>query len=214
MSTRSFSPLDQLLIHADQAITTIFGRPKGSNRPNPSENSPEQPLSDEEKRLSAALMRVNHVGEVCAQALYQAQAITARNPEIREKMRQASIEENDHLAWCAKRIEELGGSKSLLNPFWYGGAFAIGTIAGIAGDKWNLGFVAETERQVVEHLNSHLDRLPLADDKSQEIVKQMAIDEGEHATMAVTAGAADLPTPIKGMMRLASKVITTTAERI
>ena len=129
-------------------------------------------------------------------------------------MRQASIEENDPLAWRAKRIEELGGSKSLLNPFWYGGAFAIGTIAGIAGDKWNLGFVAETERQVVEHLNSHLDRLPLADDKSQEIVKQMAIDGGEHATMAVTAGAADLPTPIKGMMRLASKVMTTTAERI
>ena len=211
---RHFSPLDNLLIHADQALNTIFGNPKGSGRTNPGGSPQDDDLTEQEKQLSASLMRVNHVGEVCAQALYQAQSLTARDPATRAHMKQASIEENDHLAWCSERLEQLGGRKSLLNPLWYGGAFAIGALAGIAGDKWNLGFVAETERQVVKHLNDHLGRLPENDTASREIVKQMGEDEAEHATMAVTAGAADLPEPVKKLMGLASKVMTTTAEKV
>ncbi|MFT5111166.1 MAG: ubiquinone biosynthesis monooxygenase Coq7 [Parasphingorhabdus sp.] len=211
---RSYSAIDNFLINADEMIATLFGNPKGSRRENPAKSIPDEQISDSEKQLSASLMRVNHVGEVCAQALYQAQAVTSRNPEIRQQMRAASIEENDHLSWCDERLKELDGQKSLLNPLWYGGAFAIGAVAGMAGDRWNLGFVAETERQVVKHLNNHLNRLPKNDLRSRAIVKQMSHDEAEHATMAVTAGAAELPEPIKKIMGLASKIMTRTAEKI
>lgn len=213
-TTRRYSPMDHLLMRADEALTTIFGNPPGTGRPDPASNMDETDLDASEKKLSAALMRVNHVGEVCAQALYQAQAVTSRNDEVRRSMLQAAEEENDHLKWCAQRIDELDGHRSLLNPLWYGGAFAIGALAGLAGDRWNLGFVAETERQVVEHLEGHLQRLPVDDAKSRAVVKQMKSDEREHATMAVTAGAADLPPPFKSLMRLASKVMTRTAHYI
>ena len=212
--TRQLTSLDQIIIKADQALTTVFGNPAGTGRNHPADEVGDTLLDDEERRLAASLMRVNHVGEVCAQALYQAQSLTARNPEIKQRMQQASEEENDHLRWCAGRLEELGDRKSLLNPLWYGGAFAIGAVAGLAGDRWNLGFVAETERQVVDHLHGHLERLPTRDSRSRAIVEQMAKDEGEHASMAVTAGASTLPGPVKGLMKLASKVMTTTAERI
>lgn len=214
METRNYSPLDRILMLADEALTTVCDRPSGTGRQNPAREIPETPLDESQRAESEALMRVNHVGEVCAQALYQAQAVTSRSADVRERMRRAADEENDHLNWCAERIDELGGRLSLLNPLWYGGAFAIGAVAGLAGDRWNLGFVAETERQVVEHLSGHLERLPERDAKSRAIVEQMRTDEGEHATMAVTAGAADLPAPVKNLMRLASAVMTQTAHRI
>jgi 3-demethoxyubiquinol 3-hydroxylase len=199
---------------ADDAMTTLFGNPRGTGRESPAQEVDDAPMTAAEKSASAAFMRVNHVGEVCAQALYQAQSVTSRNPVVRERMRRAAEEENDHLNWCADRIEALGGHRSLLNPVWYGGAFAIGACAGLAGDRWNLGFVAETERQVVEHLSGHLQSLPAQDRRSRAVVEQMRRDEGEHATMAVTAGAADLPAPIKQLMRMASRVMTTTAHYV
>ena len=153
-------------------------------------------------------MRVNHVGEICAQALYQSQALTASDPALRDKMRSAAADENDHLAWCEQRLQELGSRKSYLNPLWYAGSFVIGAAAGIAGDKWNLGFVAETERQVVSHLDSHLARLPDGDQRSREVVAQMRQDEAEHAEMAVAAGAAILPQVAKKTMGLTSSMMT------
>ena len=213
-TNRQYSPFDRLLVMADEALTTVFGNPPGTGRPDPAREGAEGELSDDDRREAGALMRVNHVGEVCAQALYQAQAVTARNASVRDRMRRAAEEENDHLNWCAERIEALGSRRSLLNPLWYGGAFAIGALAGMAGDRWNLGFVAETERQVVRHLDGHLERLPAADQRSRAVVAQMRIDEGEHATMAVTAGAAELPGPVRGLMRAASKIMTTTAHYV
>jgi len=213
-SSRDYSPLDRLLIHADSALTTIFGTPSGTGRPNPAAEVAENDLSEAQKSEAESLMRVNHVGEVCAQALYQAQAITSRSEHTRQNMQQASEEENDHLIWCEQRLEQLGGRKSYLNPLWYSGAFAIGAAAGLAGDRWNLGFVAETERQVVSHLDSHLKRLPEEDLKSRAIVEQMKQDEGEHATMAVTAGASELPGPVKSLMKYASRVMTRLAHHI
>ncbi len=210
-----YSPTDKLIMRADQALGTIFGSTKKSTRPNPAKSVDEskgtEPLSEAQRQHAAALMRVNHVGEVCAQALYQSQALTARSSQLRESMQQAAAEENDHLAWCEQRIEELGGHKSYLNPLWYAGSFGMGTLAGLAGDKWNLGFVAETERQVVKHLEQHLDQLPEHDARSRAIVQQMKLDEAEHATQAVAAGARELPMPIKKLMGVASKVMTSTA---
>jgi len=162
---RGFSPIDRMIIGFGETLNTLFAAPRAS-RPLPT-NSADVELSTEERKKSAAYMRVNHVGEVCAQALYQSQALTASEPSVREQMRQAANEEVDHLAWCEQRLDELGARKSLLNPLWYSGAFAIGTIAGIAGDKWNLGFVAETEKQVVDHLESHLSSLPENDTRSR-----------------------------------------------
>ena len=159
-------------------------------------------------------MRVNHSGEVCAQALYRAQALTARDARVRERMRGAAEEENDHLAWCEQRLDELGARPSLLNPLWRLGAFTIGAAAGVAGDKWNLGFVAETERQVVAHLESHLRKLPENDARSREVVARMRDDESRHAESAVEAGAAELPRPVRRAMRLAARVMTTTAQWI
>jgi ubiquinone biosynthesis monooxygenase Coq7 len=164
-----------------------------------------------ERQVAAALMRVNHTGEICAQALYQGQALTARNATARAALEQAAVEETDHLAWTAQRIEELGGRASVLNPLWYAGSFALGAAAGFLGDKWNLGFLAETERQVEGHLEGHLDRLPAQDEKSRAIVNEMKVDEARHARTAVDHGAAELPEPVTLAMKLGSRVMTRTA---
>jgi ubiquinone biosynthesis monooxygenase Coq7 len=211
---RHYSPIDHFLINADQAVRTIFGRPQITERPDPATNITEAELSDADRKLVAGLMRVNHAGEVSAQGLYQGQALTARLPEVREKMERAALEENDHLDWCERRVHELGERVSLLNPLWYAGSFAIGAIAGLAGDKWSLGFVAETEHQVVRHLDDHLAQLPPQDQKSRAIIEQMKTDEAHHATVALEHGGAPLPEPIKKVMALTSKVMTETAFRI
>lgn len=210
MNTRQYSPFDRLLIHLDESIRTVFA-PATPTRANPAEGVVPAELSAQECRKSAALMRVNHAGEISAQALYHAQALTAKSPSVAHAMQQAAIEENDHLAWCAQRVQELESHTSFLNPLWYIGAFTMGVCAGLAGDKWNLGFLAETERQVVDHLDQHLERLPQADKKSQQILMQMREDEAHHATTACTAGAAELPLPIKVLMRGFSKVMTRVA---
>jgi ubiquinone biosynthesis monooxygenase Coq7 len=212
------SSLDRLIISADHALRTLAGAVHAA-RPNPADiplasaaSAPE--LEGEERRLAGALMRVNHVGEICAQALYQAQALTARSPELRAQMVAAAREETDHLAWTQQRLEELGDRPSLLNPLWYAGAFAIGLLAGRVGDRTSLGFVVETERQVEQHLVGHLDRLPAADTRSRAIVQQMAEDERQHADAALDAGAAELPAPARWAMRAVAKVMTTTAHHI
>ena len=200
-------------MHLDTGLRTVFGRPRVTERSNPAENIADTELTQAEKELAGRLMRINHAGEVAAQGLYEGQALTARLPDVRDKMERAAMEENDHLAWCESRINELGSHKSLLNPLWYGGSLAIGAIAGLAGDKWSLGFVTETERQVVRHLDSHLAQLSDKDQKSRAILEQMKEDEGHHATTALHAGGAELPTPIKKLMALTSKVMTKTAFR-
>ncbi|ENO87745.1 2-polyprenyl-3-methyl-6-methoxy-1,4-benzoquinone monooxygenase [Thauera linaloolentis] len=205
--------IDNAIIEFDKALRTVFA-PARSIRQIPGEELPEAELDDAERRHAAALMRINHVGEICAQALYQGQAMMSRDPSIRDALRQASQEETEHLAWTERRIAELGGRKSLLNPLWYGGALAIGLFAGRFGDGWNLGFLAETERQVERHLKEHLDMLPADDLKSRAVVEQMKTDEAEHAETAVKLGAHELPVPIKGAMKLASKVMTTLTYRI
>ena len=201
---------DSLILHFDRALRTVFA-PAASRRPHPDEGLAEAELSTAEKRHAAGLMRVNHSGEVCAQALYQGQALTARNPEAAKALVQASDEETEHLAWCEHRLEELGSRKSLLNPLWYGGSLAMGVLAGALGDRWNLGFLAETERQVEAHLDDHLARLPPQDAKSRAIVEQMKADEIKHAETAIALGGAELPLPVKLAMQLSSKVMTRTA---
>ena len=214
MTTRHYSPLDHLLLNFDQALRTVAGRPLVTERPNPADALAETDLSEAERMESARLMRINHTGEVAAQALYQGQALTARLEAVRERMEQAAREENDHLEWCEQRVRELGGRTSLLNPFWYLGSFAIGVTAGAIGDKWSLGFVAETENQVIRHLDDHLQRLPAQDDRSRAILEQMKEDEAHHGATAKAAGGADLPAPVRGLMQLMSKVMTTTAYRL
>lgn len=199
--------IDRLIIGFDRALRTLCA-PAISVRPVPGENLSEAELSDAEKRHAAALMRVNHTGEVCAQALYQGQALTARNQDVRQALEQAAAEETEHLAWTAQRAGELGGRTSRLNPVFYAGSFAVGALSGLFGDKWNLGFLAETERQVEGHLDSHLDRLPAQDDKSRAIVAQMKEDEARHALAAEVRGAAALPEPVKLAMRISSRVMT------
>lgn len=202
--------IDKLIIGFDSGLRTLL-TPAQTLRSVPGSELPEAELTDIEKRLSCALMRVNHVGEVCAQALYQGQGLTARNESVQQTLMQAAREETEHLAWTERRIAELGGRKSLLNPLWYGGSFAIGVVAGMLGDKWNLGFLAETEHQVGAHLAGHLQSLPQNDEKSRAIVTQMKIDEASHATMALSYGGAELPLPVKFTMKLGSKVMTQTA---
>jgi len=202
--------IDKLIIGFDSGLRTLL-TPAQTLRSVPGSELPEAELTDIEKRLSCALMRVNHVGEVCAQALYQGQGLTARNEMVQQTLMQAAREETEHLAWTERRIAELGGRKSLLNPLWYGGSFAIGVVAGMLGDKWNLGFLAETEHQVGAHLAGHLQSLPQNDEKSRAIVTQMKIDEASHATMALSYGGAELPLPVKFTMKLGSKVMTQTA---
>lgn len=211
MTARNYTPFDQLLMQVDKAARTVFGSAPSAQRPNPADAHHDAELSAEEQRRVAGLMRVNHAGEVSAQALYQGQALTAKLTEVRDKMEQAAQEENDHLAWCEQRLTELGSRTSVLNPLWYTGSFALGALAGLAGDKWSLGFVAETERQVVTHLKDHLNRLPTQDNKSRAILEQMKEDENHHATAAFLAGGAELPESVRRLMRLTSKVMTTAA---
>jgi len=205
--------LDRLIVAFDNGLRTLMA-PARSARPHPDAAVDDVELSAAQRALSAALMRVNHTGEICAQALYQGQALTARNPAARVALEQAAAEETDHLAWTERRITELGGRVSVLNPLFYAGSFALGAIAGIAGDKWNLGFLAETERQVESHLDGHLGRLPEADVKSRAIVDQMKVDEARHARTAVEHGGAELPQPVKQAMKLGSKVMTETTFRV
>ena len=208
---RHISPLDQFITQADHALRTVLGKPKITERSNPAIHTDDTDLTDEERKHSAGLMRVNHSGEVSAQALYQGQALTARLEDVRTSMERAAMEENDHLAWTQQRLEELNSRKSLLNPIWYAGSFAIGAFAGAIGDKWSLGFVAETEHQVVKHLDEHLNKLPPHDERSKAILRQMKEDEAHHATIALEGGGAELPWPVKKLMAAMSKVMTTTA---
>ena len=205
--------IDRWIVGFDRALRTLSGLARTA-RPVPGAGLPEPGLTPEERRHAAGLMRVNHTGEVCAQALYAAQALVARDPAIRRDFAQAAREEEEHLAWTQQRLAELGDRASLLNPLWYAGSFAIGVAAGLAGDRVNLGFVVETERQVEDHLTTHLDRLPDADAKSRAIVDTMREDEARHGTMAQDAGAVDLPLPVKGAMRLAAGVMKAVAYRI
>jgi ubiquinone biosynthesis monooxygenase Coq7 len=208
------SPVDRLLVFADTALRTVAGQPH-AGRALPAAAGADAPaLDDAEKREAAALMRVNHVGEVCAQALYQAQALSTRDEALRSQFEHAAREEADHLAWTKARLDELGDRPSLLNPLWYAGAFAIGLAAGRLGDRTSLGFLVETERQVEAHLASHLERLPANDTRSRQIVQAMKHDEAAHAEQALRSGARELPLPVKGLMRLAARVMTTTAHRI
>jgi len=203
--------LDQVIVAADNALRTLAGVGHAA-RTNPADSCAQvDAMTDVDRRRSSGLMRVNHVGEVCAQALYQAQALTTRDPRLREHFEHAAREETDHLVWTQHRLDELGSRVSALNPLWFAGAFGIGLVAGRIGDAVSLGFVVETERQVEEHLDSHLTALPAADLKSQAIVRQMKDDEARHAANAEQAGAADLPAPVKWLMRAAAKVMTTTA---
>ena len=210
------STLDPLLIAADAALRTLFATPYAT-RPIPSaaaRDAAPVALTDIERREAGALMRVNHVGEVCAQALYTAQAAVTKDKSLRDHFLHAAREETDHLAWTHERLEALGARPSLLNPLWYAGAFGLGLLAGRLGDRWSLGFVAETEKQVEAHLNGHLDRLPAADRESRAVIVQMKMDEARHAAEAWSAGAKELPAPAKGMMKLVSRVMTTVAHRI
>jgi len=211
---RRYSLVDQLISHVDRALYDVFCEQRAS-RPNPAESIKEKArLGPEQSRNAASLMRVNHAGEVCAQALYHGQSLTARDPSLRDKLRQASSEESDHLAWCRQRLTELDSRPSYLDLLLYVGSMAIGSTAGILGDRWNLGFLAETEHQVVRHLDSHLARLPQQDVKSRAIVSQMREDELGHAELAEDLGAAELPKPVKSFMRFTAKVMTTLTERI
>ena len=201
---------DAILGAADAALRTLFAKPRAL-RPGPAMPSVATELTASEKRLAGALMRVNHVGEVCAQALYSAQSLVTRDPILKTHFNQAAREETDHLAWTQERLDQLGARPSLLNPLWYAGAFGLGLIAGRLGDRVSLGFVVETERQVEAHLQSHLDRLPAADLTSRAIVEQMKQDESAHAAQAIAAGGVELPAPVRGLMKAAARVMTTTA---
>jgi ubiquinone biosynthesis monooxygenase Coq7 len=205
--------IDRLIAQVDRAVRTVSNVAEAS-RASPAEALPEAELSGPDRKHAAALMRVNHVGEVCAQALYQGQALTARDAHARQALERAAREEEDHLAWSERRVRELGGRTSLLNPLWYAGAFAIGAVAGALGDRWNLGFLAETERQVEEHLAGHLEHLPPEDARTRTLVEAMRADEARHRDTALRLGAAELPPLIKRAMRLASGLMTRTAYRI
>src|SRR5690349_3262564 len=205
--------LDRLITGFDAALRTIAGVHE-AGRPSPAARVPEAELAEVERAHAAALMRVNHVGEVCAQALYQGQALTARSPAHREALERAAREEQDHLVWSAERIEELGGRTSLLNPLWYAGSLALGAAAGALGDRWNLAFLAETERQVEEHLSGHLERLSREDQRTRAVVEAMRSDEAKHRASALGLGAAEMPAPVKLVMRAMAKVMTTVAYRV
>lgn len=210
---RHHSLLDRLITPLDQTLRTLFVSHVAA-RPYPAENLPETPaLADQPdaRRHAAALMRINHSGEVAAQALYQGQAFVSQGNATRASLMEAAREETDHLAWCAERIRELGGRTSVLNPLWYAGSFTIGAVAGLAGDRTSLGFVAETERQVVEHLEGHLRRLPADDVRTRAIIQQMSADEERHGHNAMLAGGAELPSFVRGLMKLTARVMTRTA---
>jgi ubiquinone biosynthesis monooxygenase Coq7 len=204
--------LDALVREFDRGLRTVAAANVAA-RPCPDQGVPETVHDPAARRHAAGLMRVNHAGEIAAQALYHGQALTARNPQVRASLLQAARDETDHLAWCEKRVRDLGSRTSLLAPVWYAGSFAIGALAGLAGDRTSLGFVVETEKQVVEHLESHLDRLPQDDERSRRIVAQMKRDEDEHAGTARAGGAVVLPRPIRDLMRRTARIMTTTAYR-
>lgn len=205
---RQINFADKCVFELDKALTTIWGKPQGSGRKSPADNLPEPTLSEAQRRHNAALMRINHAGEVSAQALYQGQALTAKLPDVRQAMQQAAVEENDHLIWCQQRLTALNGHRSVLNPIWYAGSFLMGALAGKAGDKWSLGFVAETEKQVEAHLNVHLGQLNTEDACSEAVLKQMQTDEIHHGQQALQAGGVALPLPVQKLMALVSKVMT------
>ena len=211
MNKSNLDFLDVLVAGFDQVLRSATGLQPGSGRTNPASETGDDSMAQEQRRHVAGLMRVNHSGEVAAQALYQGQAMTARLENVREAMEQAAREEIDHLHWCESRLQELDARPSALNPLWYAGSFAIGALAGMAGDRWSLGFVAETERQVVEHLEDHIKRLPEGDERSRAILEQMKADEKLHGQAAESAGAAELPTPIRGLMTLTSRLMTRTS---
>lgn len=198
--------LDRFIIEFDKGLRTLFA-PAQTLRPHPDENIAEAELTEAQRKQTLGLMRVNHCGEICAQALYQGQSLTARNPAAKEALKHAAWEEVEHLAWTERRIHELGGRPSIFNPIWYTGSLAMGVAAGMLGDKWNLGFLEETEYQVEAHLNEHLETLPPQDEKSRAIVTQMRDDEVKHAEMAHEHGAAPLPAPVKTLMHLTSQVM-------
>ena len=211
MEGRQLTPVDRLLASVDSFLKTVTTAPTHATRQSPARNVDDRPMTASEKSHAASLMRVNHAGEIAAQGLYQGHAAVARDPDIRGQMQGAADEERDHLAWCEERLKELGSAPSRLSPVWYGGAFVMGAASGILGDRWSLGFIEETERQVVQHLTGHLDRLPADDAKSRAIVHQMRDEEALHGANAKDAGAAELPTRIRRMMRLTAKIMTGTA---
>ena len=214
MKDRNLTQLDRFIAGVNSALRTVNSDPTRAARPNPAAGIEESELTDDEKAHAAGLMRVNHAGEIAAQALYQGHAAVARDPEIQAQMEQAADEELDHLAWCEQRLEELGSEPSLFRPFWYAGSFVIGATSGILGDKWSLGFIEETERQVSEHLSDHLDRLPENDAKSRVIVAQMRDEEEVHGENAKNAGAAPLPLALRELMRGVAKIMKSTAYRV
>lgn len=207
---RRYTFFDRLIGEADKVLRTLAHDAVSASRASPAEHLPEAGLSPEEQRQISGFMRINHTGEVCAQALYHGQALTARLPTVRQEMEHAAQEEVDHLAWCQQRLNQLGASPSVLNPVFYAASFSIGALAGLAGDKWSLGFVAETERQVCDHLQGHLTRLPLNDLRTRAVLAQMHEDEAAHRDMALKAGAATLPEPVQKAMQAMSTVMTGT----
>jgi ubiquinone biosynthesis monooxygenase Coq7 len=211
---RRFSAIDRMLIEIEHALTTSLADASAAQRANPAGETVDAPLDDAQRRHAAGLMRINHAGEVCAQALYYGQAAVARDPQTRSALLEAAQEEGDHLAWCGDRLRELGSRPSVLNPLWYAGSYAIGTLAGLRGDGYNLGFVVETERQVEAHLGEHLQTLPEGDMRSRAIVQQMQADEAAHGARAHAAGARELPAPVPTLMTLASRVMKLLAYRV
>jgi len=214
MGQRQLSLLDKLLDQIDSGLRTSFGNAPTPQRVSPAKTLDEPELTEQERQHTIGLMRVNHAGEICAQALYQGQALTAKLPEVGDKMKQAAEEEIDHLAWCEERINELGGKTSVLNPAWYAMSFTLGAGAGLISDKLSLGFVAATENQVCSHLESHLEALPLEDNKSRSIIEQMLVDEAHHAESALAAGGHRFPKPVKALMTLVSSAMTKSSYRI
>lgn len=212
--SRNFSPLDRLLINIDSALRTATGQSVEARRPNPAGQTPEVVMDESNRQHAAGLMRINHAGEVCAQALYAGQAATAKTPNVQADMQKAADEEIDHLSWCKDRLNELDSAPSLLDPLWYTGSFAIGAVAGLAGDGWSLGFVKETENQVEAHLEGHIEKLPPEDARSRAILEQMKLDEARHAQMAVDSGAFDLPDPVRGLMKMTAAIMKAVAYRI
>jgi len=212
--SRSYTPIDRFIIGIDSALRMATGQTDESRRKNPADSIPEVVMEEEQRRHAAGLMRINHAGEVCAQALYAGQALTARSPDVQEDMQQAANEEIDHLSWCKERLDELESKPSRLDPFWFAGSFAIGAAAGLAGDGWSLGFLKETENQVEAHLEGHLQKLPPEDARSRAILDQMKIDEAKHAKMAEDSGAFDLPRPVRRLMKLTAGAMKAVAYRI
>lgn len=208
---RHYSFFDRLCLGLDQTLRALTHHPHTSGKPYPAEEFDDAELTEAQRKQAAALMRINHAGEICAQALYHGQGVISRSSTIQAKMREAAIEEGDHLVWCKQRLDELNSRTSYLSPIWYAGSFCIGMMAGLAGDGWSLGFVAETERQVIHHLQGHLKLLPTADARSYQILQQMEEDEANHQQEAITAGALELPMLVKKTMTLTAKMMVKTA---